>query len=183
MNERLSATATGGLRLPERGGDPLAPQVAPARPRVKPIYSTAGARFAAEKAGVRGCLEEAVRLAILGGRKRRSLPGLPPREAGAYVVLDDHAILVAVLARIPARLQPERGAWLVVDVIRPPRPFSLRAARKGERTAAVEAGPRQRPQGATSARLGGRDDGNTCSLGSAELRAQNGSYRPGREAA
>jgi hypothetical protein len=183
MSERLSATATDGLRLRERADVPLAPRLAPPRGRTKPIYAASSAIAAAERAGVSGVLEEAVRLAILGGRKRRSLPGLPPREAGAYVVLDDHAILVAVLARIPARLQPERGAWLVVDVIRPPRPFSLRAARKGERTAAVEAGPRQRPQGATSARLGGRDDGNTCSLGSAELRAQNGSYRPGREAA
>jgi len=121
----------------------------PGRP--KPIYATASAIEAAERAGVAGCVEERVREGILGGRKRRSLPGLPPREGGSYVVLDDRAALVAVLARIPARLQPGRGAWLVVDVIRPPRPFALRAAGDGDRTAAVQTGTRRRPQERTAA--------------------------------
>jgi hypothetical protein len=118
--------------------------------RAKPVYSTAGARDAAERLGLTGVLEERVREAILAGRKHRYLPGFPREEDVAYVLLDDE--LVGVLRRVPARLDPARSAWLVVAVRRAERPERLRAveadppAAAQERTAA--------PQGRIEHRFG-----------------------------
>jgi hypothetical protein len=125
----------------------------PRRGRPKPIYATASAIEAAERAGVAGCVEERVREGILGGRKRRgAAPGLPPLDDGAYVALDDGSGAVAVLRRVPRRLRPQRRAWLVVAVIprhRLPRGFSLgplpgtaqEAANARETRTSVRSGP------------------------------------------
>jgi hypothetical protein len=145
---------------------------------VKPVYGTARAIAVGERAGVRGVLEERVREGILAGRKRRSLPGFSRREGVSYVVLDDRATLVAVLVRIPARLQPERRAWLVVDLLRPPRPFAFRDE---NRTEAVEAGPRQRPQERSVAPQDGTYVRFGSSVVSGATEPENGSYGPGGE--
>jgi hypothetical protein len=87
------------------------------RPRVKPVYANRGALEEAERLDVARCLEVVVREALVLGRKHRYLPGFPRREGVFYVLLEGD--LVAVLRRVPARLDDRRSAWLVTGVRRP----------------------------------------------------------------